>query len=73
MTYLTVQEAARKIHRRVSTIHLWIQTEDLPFYKMPGARGILVSEDDLDKFMRRYRISGGRAIEKLVEVQRCSA
>jgi len=73
MTYFTPVEVARKIHRRVSTINTWIQTEDLPFYKMPGARGILVSEDDLDKFMRRYRISGGKAIQKLVEVQKCSA
>jgi len=73
MIYLTVQEAARKIHRRVSTINTWMQKEDLPFYKMPGARGILVSENDLDEFMRRYRISGGKAIQKLVEVQKCSA
>lgn len=73
MIYLTVQEAARKIHRRVSIVYLFLRTGELPFYQMPGARGILVSENDLDEFMRRYRVSGRIAIEKLVEVRRCSA
>lgn len=73
MIYLTVQEAARKIHRRSSLVYMMLRTGELPFYQMPGARGILVSENDLDEFMRRYRISGRKTIEKLVEVQRCSA
>ena len=73
MTYFTPVEVARKIHRRTSLVYQMLRTGELPFYQMPGARGILVSENDLDEFMRRYRISGGKAIQKLVEVQKCSA
>jgi excisionase family DNA binding protein len=73
MTYFTPVEVARRIHRRTSLVYMLLRTGELPFYQMPGARGILVSENDLDEFMRRYRISGGKAIQKLVEVQKCSA
>jgi len=67
MTYYTIPQVARLIHRRLATVYGWVKAGKLPYYDTGGERGKLISKVDLDEFMKRFRHE--QRVERLVDIK----
>jgi excisionase family DNA binding protein len=62
--YLTVAQAASLLHVSKSTIWRWIESGELPAYRV-GQRGVRLKQQDLDRAIGRVgQNKGGRMTDK---------
>lgn len=69
MNFITISEAAKKIGKSRKFIDQLIKKKEdpLPCIKM-GERGILIIEEELDKYIiKHYHVAGNKKVERLIE------
>ena len=70
MNYLTLKQVSEKTGVCKRTVNDWLHHVDhpLPYYRTGKVKGIIVSEDDLDEFMMRFKVYPRQRIKKLVNI-----
>ena len=70
MQYLTVAQVRQKTGICSSCIYAWLHRDDnpLPFYLFGKVRGIRVREDELDEWLKRFKVYPRQRVERLVKI-----
>ena len=70
MNYLTLKQVAEKVGVSKRTVNDWLHHVDhpLPYYRTGKVKGIVVSEDELDEFMMRFKVYPRQRVERIVKI-----
>ena len=70
MQYLTIKQISQKTGRSKTTINNWLHHVDhpLPYYRTGKRKGIIVREDELDEWMKRFKVYPRQRIKRLINI-----
>ncbi len=70
MNYLTLKQVSEKTGVCKRTVNDWLHHVDqpLPYYRTGKVKGIIVREDELDKFLQRFKVYPRQRVERLFEI-----
>ena len=54
--WLTIKQAAKRVHRSPDVVRAWVNTGLLPGYQPNGRGSVLVKPKELDEFVERFEV-----------------